>query len=69
MSSMFLVPLPSICQNLIPENTGLTKMRLQTSGMSTPVSNTPTERAIRGSESSLNLAISSVYLYISETMI
>ena len=51
------VPLPSICQNLILENTGLAKTRLQTSGTSMPVSSISTDIATLGSDSVLNSLI------------
>ena len=54
-----LVPRPIICQNLIFEKTGFTKARLQTSGMSTPVSSISTEIATLGIVSCLNFFRSS----------
>ena len=66
--SRFLVPLPIICQNLIWENTGFTKTRLHTSGISTPVSSIPTERAILGSDSFWNRLTSSSDLVISDVI-
>src|SRR2546422_7745776 len=64
----FLVPLPTICQNLILENTGFAKTRLQTSGMSTPVSSMSTDMATLGHSSVLNCLSISCALWSSDTM-
>ena len=56
-----LVPRPIICQNLIGDLMGLIKTRLQTSGISTPVSKIPTEIAIRGKDFFLKSLISSFF--------